>query len=90
LVLGILSLIGSVAAGALLALGVAMRASGGWGVPVERRLGMMAVFTSVAVGALAMWVGLAARTRAREVRGVANLALVTNALYWAAGLCVLA
>jgi hypothetical protein len=79
-----------VAAGALLALGVAMRASGGWGVPTERRLGMMAVFTSVTVGALATWVGLAARSRAREGRGVANLALVTNAVYWAVGVCVLA
>jgi hypothetical protein len=91
LVLGMLSLIGSVAAGALLALGVAMRGSGGgWAVPIERRLGLMAVFTSVTVGALAMWVALAARSRTREGRGVANLALVTNVLYWVAGACVLA
>lgn len=91
LVLGMLSLIGSVAAGALLALGVAMRGGGGgWAVPTERRLGMMAVFTSVTVGALAMWVGLAARSRTREGRAVANLALVTNVLYWVVGLCVLA
>jgi hypothetical protein len=92
LVLGMLSLIGSVAAGALLALGVAMRGGGGggWAIPIERRLGMMAVFTSVAVGALAMWVGLAARSRGREGRGVVNLALATNVLYWVAGLCALA
>jgi hypothetical protein len=90
IVLGMLSLIGSVAAGALLALGAAMRASGGWNLPTERRLGLMAVFTSFTVGALATWVGLAARSRAREARGVANLALVTNVLYWVVGVCVLA
>jgi len=85
-----LSLIGSVAAGALLALGAAMRASGGWGVPAERRLGIMAVCTSVTVALLSAWVGLAARSRAREGRGVAYLALATNMMYWVAGLCVLA
>jgi hypothetical protein len=37
-----------------------------------------------------MWVALAARSRTREGRGVANLALVTNVLYWVAGACVLA
>ena len=81
LILGMLSLIGSVAAVALIGLGAAMSRSGG--AAVERRLGLMSSYTSLAVGLLALAIALAARSRAREVRGLANLAVASNFVYWA-------
>jgi hypothetical protein len=87
LVLGILSLIGSVAAVALVGLGAAMYRSGG--AAIERRLGLMSTYTSLAVGLLALGIALAARSRAREVRGLANLAMASNLAYWALGAVLL-
>src|SRR4051794_32133865 len=83
LVLGMLSLIGSVAAVALVGLGVAMYRSGG--VAVERHLGAMSAYTSLPVGLLALGIALAARTRAREARALSRVALVSNMAYWVVG-----
>jgi hypothetical protein len=87
LILGMLSLIGSVAAVALVGLGAAMYRSGG--AAAERRLGLMSSYTSLAVAILALAIALAARSRAREVRGLANLAVASNFAYWATGAALL-
>lgn len=83
LVLGMLSLIGSVAAVALVWMGMAMYRSGAAG--LERHVGAMSALTSLAVGVLALGVAIAARSRARETRALARLALASNLAYWAIG-----
>lgn len=83
LVLGMLSLIGSIAAVALVGLGLTMYRSGG--VAIERHLGAMSAYTSLPVGLLALAIALAARSRAREARALSRVALVSNMAYWAIG-----
>jgi len=83
LILGMLSLIGSIAAVALVGLGLTMYRSGG--MAMERHLGAMSAYTSLPVGLVALGIALAARTRAREARALCRVALVSNMAYWVIG-----
>jgi hypothetical protein len=83
LILGMLSLIGSIAAVALVGLGVVMYRNGG--PAIERHLGAMSAYTSLPVGLLALGIALAARTRAREARALVRVALASNMAYWVIG-----
>jgi hypothetical protein len=82
-ILGVLSLIGSIAAVALVGLGLVMYRNGG--PAIERHLGAMSAYTSLPVGLLALGIALAARTRAREARALTRAALASNVAYWAFG-----
>lgn len=83
LVLGMLSLIGSIAAVALVGLGVVMYRNGG--PALERHLGAMSAYTSLPVGLLALGIAWAARTRAREARALVRVAFASNVAYWMIG-----